>query len=140
MYTHTYVHTYTHTYTHTHIHTHTHTHTHSHTHTMGGREREGCQVGASGFPIVVNPPPPPHPTPPPPVLYSESLTRSQGTCRLRDGSTDVGWLLVVPTTTQSAPQGRICSHNFTCCHTEAEVTDRTDPLTQSQYRHRVNQS
>ena len=31
------------------------------------------------------------------------------------------------------PQGRICSDNFTCCHTETEVADQTFHLTQSQY-------
>ena len=30
-------------------------------------------------------------------------------------------------------QGRICSDNFTCCHTETEVADQTFHLTQSQY-------
>ena len=30
-------------------------------------------------------------------------------------------------------QGRICSDNFTCCHTEIEVSDPTFYLTQSQY-------
>ena len=30
-------------------------------------------------------------------------------------------------------QGRICSHNCTCCHTEREVADQTFCLTQSQY-------
>ena len=29
-------------------------------------------------------------------------------------------------------QGRICSDNFTCCHTEIEVADQTFHLTQSQ--------
>ena len=33
----------------------------------------------------------------------------------------------------SASQGRICSDNFTCCHTEIEVADQTFHLTQSQY-------
>ena len=33
----------------------------------------------------------------------------------------------------SVSQGRICSDNFTCCHTEIEVADRTFYLTQSQY-------
>ena len=33
----------------------------------------------------------------------------------------------------SVPQGRICSDNFTCCHTETEVADQTFYLTQSQY-------
>ena len=30
-------------------------------------------------------------------------------------------------------QGRICSDNFTCCHTEIDVADPTFYLTQSQY-------
>ena len=29
-------------------------------------------------------------------------------------------------------QGRICSDNFTCCHTEIEVADQTFRFTQSQ--------
>ena len=33
----------------------------------------------------------------------------------------------------SASQGRICSDNLTCCHTEIEVADQTFYLTQSQY-------
>ena len=33
----------------------------------------------------------------------------------------------------SASQGRICSDNFTCYHTEIEVADRTFHLIQSQY-------
>ena len=33
----------------------------------------------------------------------------------------------------SVSQGRICSHNFTCCHTEIEVADPAFYLTQSQY-------
>ena len=33
----------------------------------------------------------------------------------------------------SVPQRRICSDNFTCCHTEIEVADQTFHLTQSQY-------
>ena len=32
----------------------------------------------------------------------------------------------------SVSQGRICSDNFTCCHTEIEVADQTFYLTQSQ--------
>ena len=32
----------------------------------------------------------------------------------------------------SVSQGPICSHNFTCCHTEIEVADQTFYLTQSQ--------
>ena len=33
----------------------------------------------------------------------------------------------------SVSQGRICSDNFMCCHTEMEVADQTFHLTQSQY-------
>ena len=33
----------------------------------------------------------------------------------------------------SVSQGRICSDNFTCCHTEIEVADQTFYLTQSQH-------
>ena len=33
----------------------------------------------------------------------------------------------------SVSPGRICTDNFTCCHTEVEVTDPTFHLTQSQY-------
>ena len=33
----------------------------------------------------------------------------------------------------SVSQGRICSDNFTCCHTEIEVEDQMFYLTQSQY-------
>ena len=33
----------------------------------------------------------------------------------------------------SVSQGRTCSDNFTCCHTEIEVADRTFCLTQSWY-------
>ena len=33
----------------------------------------------------------------------------------------------------SVSQGRICSDNFACCHTEIEVADQTFYLTQSQY-------
>ena len=46
-----------------------------------------------------------------------------------------GWLLACLTSQQQASvsQGRICSGNFTCCHTEIEVADQTFHLTQSQY-------
>ena len=33
----------------------------------------------------------------------------------------------------SVSQGQICSDNFTCCHTQIEVSDQTFYLTQSQY-------
>ena len=47
----------------------------------------------------------------------------------------VCWLVGCLTSQQqaSASQGRICSDNFTCCHTEIEVADPTIYLTQSRY-------
>ena len=47
----------------------------------------------------------------------------------------VCWLVGCFTSQQQASvsQGRICSDNFTCCHTEIEVADQTFYLTQSQY-------
>ena len=47
----------------------------------------------------------------------------------------VGWLDGCLTSQQQASvsQGRICSDNFTCCHTEIEVADPMFYLTQSQY-------
>ena len=47
----------------------------------------------------------------------------------------LGWLVACLTSQQQASvsQGRICSDNFTCCHTEIEVAGRTFYLTQSQY-------
>ena len=48
---------------------------------------------------------------------------------------DVCWLVACLTSQQhaSVSQGRICTDNFTCCHTETEVADQTVYLTQSQY-------
>ena len=45
------------------------------------------------------------------------------------------WLAACLTSQQhaSVSQGRICSDNLTCCHTEIEVADPTFYLTQSQY-------
>ena len=46
----------------------------------------------------------------------------------------VGLLLLVASQQHtSVSQGRICSDNFACCHTEIEVADQTFYLTQSQY-------
>ena len=41
--------------------------------------------------------------------------------------------LVIVLQNASVLQGRICSDNFTCCHTEIEVADQSLHLTQSQY-------
>ena len=48
---------------------------------------------------------------------------------------NVCWLVGCLTSQQQASvsQGRICSDNFTCCHTEIEVADPTFYLIQSQY-------
>ena len=56
---------------------------------------------------------------------SQSWHSSKGVC-----------LLVGCLTSQqqaSVSQGRICSDNFMCCHTEIEAADQTFYLTQSQY-------
>ena len=47
----------------------------------------------------------------------------------------VCWLVGCLTSQQhaSVSQGRICTDNFTCCHTEVEVADPTFYLTQSHY-------
>ena len=53
-----------------------------------------------------------------------------------DADADAVCLLVGCLTSQqhaSVSQGRICSGNFTCCHTEIEAADPTFHLTQSQY-------
>ena len=47
------------------------------------------------------------------------------------------WLLNVPAHS-SVSQGRICSDNFTYCHTEIEVASPSHPVTV--YWHRANQS
>ena len=57
----------------------------------------------------------------------------QGSLIESGGGLFVGWLLNVPATCQCVSQERICSDNFTCCHTEIEAADPTFHLTQSQY-------
>ena len=51
------------------------------------------------------------------------------------GRRDVVQLVACLTSQQhaSVSQGRICSDNLTCCHTEIKVADPTFCLTQSQY-------
>ena len=59
------------------------------------------------------------------IIYDGQTNLRRGVC-----------LLVGCLTSQqqaSVSQGRICSDNFTCCHTEIEVADPTFYLTQSQY-------
>ena len=67
----------------------------------------------------------------PPVLSVSKRQDGLGRKRKCDGCLFVGGL----TSQQHASifQGRICSGNFTCCHTETEVADQTFYLTQSQY-------
>ena len=59
---------------------------------------------------------------------------SHGRCCLEE-SVLCGWLVGCLTSQQhaSVSQGRTCSDNFTCCHTEIEVADQAFYLTQSQY-------
>ena len=58
-------------------------------------------------------------------------------CLLVGGCHGDGLLLLVGCLTSqqhaSVSQGRICTDNFTCCHTEMEAADQTFHLTQSQY-------
>ena len=64
-------------------------------------------------------------------------------CRSRGGRLNhwaivcwlVGWLVGCLTSQQQASvsQRRICSDNFTCCHTEIQLADPTFYLTQSKY-------
>ena len=57
-------------------------------------------------------------------------------CPTNGTLSSAGLLLVGCFTSQqqaSVSQGRICSDNFTCCHTEIEAADQTFYLTQSQY-------
>ena len=70
--------------------------------------------------------------------HTDRKTEMRKSDRQTDRQTDkdrVGWLLGCLTSQQQASvsQGRICSDNFTCCHTEIEVADPTFYLTQSQY-------
>ena len=63
------------------------------------------------------------------------VSNENKTLIIQHSATAVGWLLACLTSQQQASvsQGRICSDNFTCCHTEIEVADPTFYLTQSQY-------
>ena len=69
------------------------------------------------------------------VLY-RSITISSASQKIEKQLFFYQCLLVGCLTSQqqaSVSQGRICSDNFTCCHTEIEVADQTFYLTQSQY-------
>ena len=70
-------------------------------------------------------------------LVRYSCSTSSQPVRLSQGEVVAGMLLFVGylTSQQRAgvSQGRVCSDDFTCCHTEIEVADQTFYLTQSQY-------
>ena len=98
-------------------------------------------------------PPPPPPPPPPPITKQtnkqttnqpNNQPTNQPTKQIQQKQSNkpsayprctwpvcllVGWLLNVPATCYSVSPGRICSDNFTCCHTEIEVADQTFYLT-----------
>ena len=80
-----------------------------------------------------------HPSNPfPPLFFLVIYCKRLGLLRLGVSihNNNTPMLLVGCLTSQqhaSVSQGRICSDNFTCCHTEIEVADPTFHLTQSQY-------
>ena len=95
-----------HTHTHTHLHIHTHTYTHTHTHTCTHARMHAC-------------------------AHTHTHTHTHTRTHTHAHTHAFGCL----TSQQhaSVSQGRICSDNYTCCHTEIEVADQTFYLTQSQY-------
>ena len=69
------------------------------------------------------------------VSSSHSMPITAGPTSLSSGLTSPApgnWLDPFVCWSASVSQGRICSDNGTCCHTEAEVADQTFYLTQSQ--------
>ena len=69
-------------------------------------------------------------------MGGEGVYREREEREEREKGAEIVCLLVGCLTSQqqaSVSQGRICSDNFTCCHTETEVADPTFYLTQSQY-------
>ena len=84
---------------------------------MGGRCKEISNTGDLGFRAVT------------------AHRRTERRRRTRTRRRLVCWLVACLTSQQHAnvSQGRICSDNFTCCHTEIEAADQTFFLTQSQY-------
>ena len=69
------------------------------------------------------------------VTAAADSTTDAATAVIATCDTAVCWLVGCLTSQQhaSVSQGRICSDNFMCCHTETEVADPTFHLTQSQY-------
>ena len=77
-----------------------------------------------------------------PQCFGSRVQSAEQTPRQRRGLGPLGYiamglcLLVGCLTSQqhaSVSQGRFCSDNVTCCHTEIEIADQTFHLTQSQY-------
>ena len=64
--------------------------------------------------------------------HNQYITNKEMKARIGNA---IGWFVACLTSQQHASmsQGRICSDNYTCCHTEIEVADQTFHLTQSQY-------
>ena len=84
------------------------------------------QLGLLHPPLPPSSPPPHHNVDPTYHQFRLGPARpSQGVCLL------VGCLTAQQHA--SVSQARICSDNFTCCHTEVEAADQTFYLTQSQY-------
>ena len=99
---------------------------------MGEGWREGEMVGGRGRDVCVLEPEcacyPPGQNTSIPIGYTEVVSECY--------KWSVVCLFVGCLTSQqqaSVSQGRICSDNFTCYHTEAEAADPTFYLTQSQY-------
>ena len=95
-----------------------------------GRRRTAC--------VVLVPPSAVWPSALSPLMPVSTLTLFCEVLRLihNEKKRKIVCLLIGCLTSQqqaSVSQGRICSDNFTCCHTETEVADQTFYLTQSQY-------
>ena len=67
------------------------------------------------------------------LIEEEEEEEEKETNDLRGSKTPLGVCLLVGCLTfqqhASVSQGRICSDDFTCCHTEIEVADQTFHLT-----------
>ena len=136
-------------------HKHTHVLNHTITYSLTRVHKQTPQINTHKLPTTYKVCPyhcahnPPRPRPPPPPLQCGTSRRWEQTAgpalpaRLSScvypGSllllttTIVCWLLNVPATCYCVSQGRICSDNFTCCHTETGAAEHTFYLTQSQY-------
>ena len=73
----------------------------------------------------------------PKIFRTEPVTRQTDTEKAHEHHVPKRFCLLVGCLTSqyhaSVSQGRICSDNFTCCHTDMEVADQTFHLIQSQY-------